>query len=177
VLKISTPRLDLIAAGAAVCRAAAADRDALARLLAARVPESWPPDLMAGHIAGYAQRIEANPALEGWLPWYWITRADPTLIGNGGFGALPAADGSGQFGYALVPEHHGRGYATEAVSAVLEWAFGHPGLTRVVADTYPELARSIRVLQKNGFRYAGPGKSERVIRYELTRAAWLAAVS
>jgi RimJ/RimL family protein N-acetyltransferase len=47
----------------------------------------------------------------------------------------------------------------------------------VVADTYPELVPSIRVLHKNGFRYAGPGQGERVIRYELTRGAWLAAVS
>jgi RimJ/RimL family protein N-acetyltransferase len=48
--------------------------------------------------------------------------------------------------------------------------------SRVVADTHPELSRSIRVLQKNGFRYSGPGKGERLIRYELTRAAWIAVV-
>ena len=177
MLKLVTPRLELIAATVPVCRAAAADRAELARLLSARVPASWPPELMADHLEGFARRIEADAALEGWLPWYWLTRDDPTLIGNGGFGAPPAEDGSGKFGYALVPEHQGRGYATEAVAALLEWAFSHAALTRVVADTYPELSRSIRVLQKNGFRYAGPGKGERAIRYELTRGAWLAAVS
>ena len=177
MLKLVTPRLELIAATAAVCRAAATDRAELARLLSARVPASWPPELMADHLDGFARRIEADPALEGWLPWFWVAREDPTLVGNGGFGALPAEDGSGKIGYALVGEHQGRGFATEAVGAILDWAFAHPGLTRVVADTYPELSRSIRVLQKNGFRYAGPGKGERVIRYELTRRAWLVAVS
>ena len=133
VPKLVTPRLALIAA--AVCRAAAADRAELARLLSARVPASWPPELMADHLDGFARRIEADAAPEGWLPWYWVTRDDATLVGNGGFGARPAEDGSGKFGYALVPEHQGRGYATEAVAALLEWAFSHPGLARVVADT------------------------------------------
>ena len=177
MLKLATPRLELIAATAEVARAAVSNRVALARLLSARVPASWPHELVADNLEGFARRIEADPALEGWLPWYWVTRDDRTLIGNGGFGAVPAADGSGKIGYALVAEYEGRGFATEAVAAILEWAFSHPGLTRVVADTYPELQRSIRVLHKNGFRYAGSGKGERVIRYELTRGAWLVAVS
>jgi RimJ/RimL family protein N-acetyltransferase len=177
LLKLDTPRLELIAATAEVARAGAGDQATLARLLSARVPGSWPPELMAGHLEGFARRIEADPSLEGWLPWHWVTRDERTLVGNGGFGAHPAADGSGKLGYALVAEHQGRGLATEAVAAILEWAFSHPGLRRVVADTYPELVPSIRVLHKNGFRYAGPGQGERVIRYELTRGAWLAAVS
>jgi len=177
VLTLATPRLELIAATAEVARAAVSDRGALARLLSARVPTSWPHELVADNLEGFARRIEADPALEGWLPWYWVTREERTLIGNGGFGAVPAEDGTGKIGYAIVMEYEGRGFATEAVAAILVWAFSHPGLTRVVADTYPELPRSIRVLHKNGFRYAGPGKGERVIRYELTRRAWWAAVS
>jgi RimJ/RimL family protein N-acetyltransferase len=169
-LRLSTPRLQLVAATAPIARAAAEDRAALARLLEARVPPGWPPELMADHLAGFARRIEVEPALLGWLPWFWVAKEDRTLIGNGGFGRPPAEDGSGKIGYALVSEYHGRGYATEGVAAILEWAFSHPGLTRVVADTYPELTASIRVLLKNGFRYAGPGEGERVIRYELTRA-------
>lgn len=174
MLTLTTPRLELIAPTAELARAAAADRASLDRLLSARIPASWPPELMADHLEAFARRIEADPALQGWLPWYWVTRAERVLIGNGGFGAAPGPDGSGKFGYAIVAEHQGRGYATEAVAALLDWAFAHPGLTLVVADTYPELIRSIRVLQKNGFRYAGAGQGERLIRYELTRGAWLA---
>jgi [ribosomal protein S5]-alanine N-acetyltransferase len=177
VLSLLTPRLELIAASAAVCRAAAGAREALAERLSARVPPGWPPALMADHLEGFARRIEADPALEGWLPWYWVTREERTLVGNGGFGARPALDGSGKIGYALVADQQGRGFATEAVAAILEWAFAHSTLQRVVADTYPELTPSIRVLQKNGFRYSGPGADERTIRYELTRGAWIAVTS
>jgi len=174
VLPLLTPRLELIAASAAVCRAATGARATLAELLSARVPASWPPPLMADHLEGFARRIEAEPGLEGWLPWYWVTRQDRTLVGNGGFGARPALDGSAKIGYALVAEQQGRGFATEAVAGILEWAFAHSTLQRVVADTYPELTQSIRVLQKNGFRYSGPGRDDRTIRYELTRGAWIA---
>jgi ribosomal-protein-alanine N-acetyltransferase len=138
------------------------------------VPAGWPPALMAGHLEDFARRLEAEPALAGWLPWYWVTREDRTLIGNGGFGRFPAEDGSNKIGYALVEDHQGRGYASEGLAALLDWAFSRPGLTRVVAETYPELTRSVRVLQKNGFRYGGAGDDGRTIRYELTRGAWQA---
>ena len=36
-----------------------------------------------------------------------------------------------------------------------------------MAETLPELTASIRVLEKNGFRFAGPGSEDGVIRYEL----------
>ena len=173
MLRLATPRLELLPATAAVARAAVADRDALARLLDARVPAAWPPELMADHLEAFAHRVELDAGLAPWLPWYWVTRADRTLIGNGGFGSYPAPDGTGKVGYALVAEHQGRGYATEGLAALLEWAFSRPGLTRVVADTYPERAQSIRVLQKNDFRYAGRGDDEGSIRYEITRSAWI----
>lgn len=55
--------------------------------------------------------------------------------------------------YALLPEHMGQGYATEAVTAVLQHAFSVLGLTRVVAETQSLNERSVRLLTRIGMTF------------------------
>jgi hypothetical protein len=43
--------------------------------------------------------------------------------------------------------HQRQGYATEAVGALLSWAFQGPAVQMVVADTLPGLTPSIRVME------------------------------
>ncbi len=52
--------------------------------------------------------------------------------------------------YLVVREHWGRGIATEAASAVRDYAFGDLGLDRFVALVHPENAASCRVAEKIG---------------------------
>ncbi|MBD0327516.1 MAG: GNAT family N-acetyltransferase, partial [Pyrinomonadaceae bacterium] len=96
-------------------------------------------------------------------------------IGGCGFKGKPAADGTVEIGYSMLPEFQCAGYATEAAGALVRWAFSHAEVARVIAETYPELRPSIRVLEKNGFRFIGDGSEERVIRYALTREEYEAA--
>jgi RimJ/RimL family protein N-acetyltransferase len=53
----------------------------------------------------------------------------------------------------------------------VNWAFGHPEVERVIAHTLPELRASIRVLEKTGFAFRGPGAEEGTILFELVRDA------
>jgi ribosomal-protein-alanine N-acetyltransferase len=65
-------------------------------------------------------------------------------------------------GYWVLASRGGRGYATEAVRLVLGFAFDTLGLHRVQAGVMPGNLRSIRVLEKNGFRREG--LAERYLR-------------
>lgn len=56
-------------------------------------------------------------------------------------------------GYAFLPQYRGQGYAREAARAVLAYAQSALGLTRVVAITNPDNARSEKVLQALGLRF------------------------
>jgi ribosomal-protein-alanine N-acetyltransferase len=58
-------------------------------------------------------------------------------------------------GYAVDEGHNRRGIATEAVRLVVGFAFEHGGLHRVQAAIMPRNARSIRVVEKAGFRFEG----------------------
>ena len=56
-------------------------------------------------------------------------------------------------GYAYLPEHWAKGYALEAASEMMAQAGKEFGMTRVVAITSIENDRSIRLLERLGFRY------------------------
>jgi len=58
-------------------------------------------------------------------------------------------------GYSVLEEYQNQGYATEAVRYLIPVIFSLPGIRQIIATTYPYLAASIRVLEKNGFMYAG----------------------
>ena len=176
-IRLTTERLELIAATPEMVRAEIADRPRFARLLRARVPEKWPPPLNDEESMRFALRyLESHPGVAGWMQWYFILRADGAdgrvAIGNGGFRGKPGPDGTVEVGYSVLEKYQKTGYGTEAVGALLSWAFAHPEVTRVTAETYPDLTPSIRVLKKSGYVKIGKGSEERTIRFELPRAAF-----
>ena len=61
------------------------------------------------------------------------------------------------------------GYASEAVQSLVEWAFNVGDVNCIIAETFPDLRASIRVLEKNGFRFIGQGWEEGINLYELRR--------
>jgi [ribosomal protein S5]-alanine N-acetyltransferase len=58
-------------------------------------------------------------------------------------------------GYWMDVDHQGQGLVTEAIEAVLGFAFGPAGLHRVQAAIMPRNEKSLRVIEKLGFRREG----------------------
>ncbi|MEH7081683.1 GNAT family protein [Neobacillus drentensis] len=58
-------------------------------------------------------------------------------------------------GYFLDEKHNGRGYTTEAVKLLVEYAFKELKLHRIEAGVMPHNIGSIRVLEKSGFHKEG----------------------
>ena len=56
-------------------------------------------------------------------------------------------------GFALLEQHQGNGYATEAARASVRFANAELGISRLDAITNPDNERSIAVLKRLGFRY------------------------
>src|SRR5262245_53346574 len=163
-LQIRTPRLLLVAGNAALSRAELEDRARFPALLGATVAPEWPPPLNDENSMRWSLRFhETVPDGAGWGNWYFL-RVLPDgrriAIGNGGFQGVPSADGEVEVGYSVLESQQRQGYAPEAVRALLAWAFAHPAVRKVRAHTLPELAPSIRVLEKCGFRLVGAGAEE-----------------
>ena len=76
------------------------------------------------------------------------------FIGRAGFHFVPEVN-LYEIGYSLLPEHWGKGLATEVVSALLEYAYNDLKLDAVCARTIVGNDRSDKVLQKCGFTLLG----------------------
>ena len=86
-------------------------------------------------------------------------------------------------GVTLAGRHHRHGYATEALSTLLDYVFGTMKLHRVIADTDPENTSSWRLLERLGMRrethsiqslwFKGRWANEYV--YAILAEEWLAA--
>jgi RimJ/RimL family protein N-acetyltransferase len=85
-----------------------------------------------------------------------------------------------EVGYLLARPHWGRGYATEALRAILAAGFNELGVARIVASTAVGNDRSARVLERAGLRWEallrgharGRGRTWDVNVYCLGREDW-----
>jgi RimJ/RimL family protein N-acetyltransferase len=95
----------------------------------------------------------AHQVRHGYSFWAVIERASGTLIGDAGLYRTPA--GEVELGYTLGAAWWRRGYATEAASRWLAFAFGELGMSEVVALAEPANTGSLHVLEKLGMRRDG----------------------
>jgi len=174
---LRTQRLELVAGNVEMAQAELHDKNKLASLLMAEVPDNWPPPLNDAQSAKwFADYLTQNPDAVGWIGWYFILTVQNgrrAAIGNGGFKGKPDLSGTVEIGYSIMEQHQRKGYAPEAVTALLAWAFAHSDVKRIIAQTFPDLHPSIRVLEKSGFLFAGKGLEEGAILFELPREKWV----
>ena len=170
---ISTERLDLVRGTPETMRAALESNAALSAALGVAVPDTWPPEFLDPPALEWTlARLTEAAGDDHWWLYFIVLRDTPagrTLIGSAGYKGPPDDDGTVEIGYGIVRDRHRQGYASETARGLLGRAFARPEVRRVIAETLPELAGSIGVLRKCGFRYIGEGSEPGVIRYELTR--------
>jgi RimJ/RimL family protein N-acetyltransferase len=73
---------------------------------------------------------------------------------------IPRREGVQEIGYIVRPDCGGRGFAREAVAAVIEYGFSELGLRRIMADIDPDNTASIRLVEALGFRQEGRLREE-----------------
>lgn len=129
-----------------------ADRDTVA---------SWNADpVFTRHLAGVQTRAQSDEAFERWerhwqergfglLAVEW--RETGELIGRVGPQYHRLWQHDPEVGWALDPAWWGRGIATEAGQASIDWAFGELGYARVVSITTEGNVASRNVMAKLGF--------------------------
>ncbi|HTN96252.1 MAG TPA: GNAT family N-acetyltransferase, partial [Nordella sp.] len=89
-----------------------------------------------------------------------------------------------ELGYWLGEPYWGRGYMSEAVTAVVDHAFDVAGHERLISGCRLQNLASRRVLEKAGFEHSGPYEIDSLLlkakvpghRFVLTRERWESAV-
>ena len=104
----------------------------------------------------YGEMLEGcltHPDQWDWYAMWMIEKTDGTHIGDLCFKGLE--EKNPEIGYGILDEFQGHGYATEAVTLAVEWAFSQPGVLAVEAETDPDNIASQRVVEKCGFKATG----------------------
>jgi len=129
-----------------------------------------------GYIRAMREQFEKGQ-LVNWLICDKLTGAPMGAIG---LQPIDHTHNKSSAGFWLGRAFWGKGYMTEAFSAVLDCAFGTLGLNRVAAGHFEGNAASGRVQQKCGLRYEGTyrqafrknGKYVDEVMYAITKEDW-----
>lgn len=113
----------------------------------------------------------------GYGRWATIYKPESRIIGFAGLKYLDELD-EVDLGYRFLPKYWGRGLATEASLACLEFGFAELELPRIIGLVLEENLASIRVLEKIGMVAAGTilYLDEPALKFEITREGWLSHV-
>jgi RimJ/RimL family protein N-acetyltransferase len=97
---------------------------------------------------------------------YWLVtdRATGQMVGVAGLAQFERGilqlEGFPEAGWAFGADHWGKGYATEAVAALVKWSDGRLGMNEIRCIIDPANAASIRVAERCGFARIGAVTSD-----------------
>jgi ribosomal-protein-alanine N-acetyltransferase len=144
--------------------------------------ELWTDPAVTGFLGGPREKTALtagledaarNPRAEPYDLWPLVEKSSGAVVGHCGL-LEKAVEGRTEIEvvFVLAESAQGKGYATEAASALRDWAFTRRGLTRLIALIEPGNAASERVARKIGMRLereiVRPGGSVRRL-YALER--------
>jgi RimJ/RimL family protein N-acetyltransferase len=117
--------------------------------------QAWEP----ASLAEVETVLRSNPE-DADVPGTWLQlaldrREDGEMLGDCGIHFPPGDRAQAEVGITVAPEHQGRGYAVEALGAVLNFLFDTLRKHRVHASVDPDNRASIRLLERLGMRREG----------------------
>ena len=122
------------------------DPEVIRYLYGEALSEDEARDLLTKRMGNTAWASEGD-----WLSAAVVERASGTTVGDLAFHWVSKRDKTAEVGFILAPRHQGKGFATEAAGALINWAFTSAGFHRVIGRTEARNA-SARVLEKLGMR-------------------------
>ena len=115
--------------------------------------QGWDRTDLEGVLADIVEMSGRSPGEPGgWVQFTVEERGGGRIVGDVGLAVADGEPGVIKVGYTIDPAFQGLGYATEAIRALVEYAFETLGAELVRAHASAENAPSIRVAEKVGMR-------------------------
>ena len=116
---------------------------------------TWEPHPDMAHTKEYLTYIGQRYRTGDFYDWAVVCKEDGHMIGTAGFTKFDFSSDSAEIGYVINPDYHGKGYATEAVEAVLRFGFEELHLHRIEARFMKDNYRSLKLMQRVGMTLEG----------------------
>jgi ribosomal-protein-alanine N-acetyltransferase len=97
--------------------------------------------------------------------WTAISKAENRMIGDLCIVGVPNVNGEIEIGYGTYDEFQGKGFMTEIVGGIIEWATTQPLVKSIIASTEKKNTASFKVLEKNNFNKVS--ESEALFNWKL----------
>jgi RimJ/RimL family protein N-acetyltransferase len=114
-----------------------------------------PPMKAIAEAEALLRDIQRHAEAETLFQWGIARREDDVVIGTCTLFRIDREHRRCELGYILRRDLWGRGFATEALTALMDHAFGTLDLHRVEADVDPRNDASLRLVERLGFRREG----------------------
>ena len=170
MLEIRTERLQLIALTVSQLGLYVAAPEQLEQELGLSVSRGIVTDRLRRAIDIKLSKMELVEEQEHpWYTYWLIVIADePYGAGLAGFKGSPNDQGEVEIGYGIDPAYRNRGYMTEAVRGLIDWAFRDPRCRSITALSIERSnIASNRVLEKVGMRVSG--ETDEALDWRLDR--------
>lgn len=127
------------------------------------------------------EQRQADPGdLGRWFQYAMELKETGELIGDCGLCVKVATPKTAEIGFSVAPGHQRKGFATEAVEAVVDHAVRELGVERIIAVAMRDNDRSATLLHRLGLRHGPPervwfkGQWNEELRFALASEDWLA---
>jgi ribosomal-protein-alanine N-acetyltransferase len=159
---IRSERLELVSMSPDFVDALLAERRGEAESIAAlKLPDDWPDAHDRGFLKFRLRQMRERPETQEWFVYAVVLPdGERAMIGHAGFhgppgvNAIKAADAV-EIGYTIFAPYRRRGYASEAVQALLAWASSEHEIGHFVASIAPGNEPSLAIVRRLGFAQTG----------------------
>ena len=84
--------------------------------------------------------------------WIVVEKASKIIVAELGFKGEPNEKAEVEIGYGTMPAQRGKGFMTEAVGGMIEWARTQPSIKYILAETDEKNIASVKIVRKNNFQ-------------------------
>lgn len=132
-------------------------RSEIEKIVGAELPWTWPSRALVDQaFPASLEAVKADPEKRLWGDRLMVTReGPPRVVGSIIFHGRPADDGVAEVSFGVEDTSQGRGYATEALTACVDWALAQPECKVVRATTTDWHKASKKLLERIGMKVAG----------------------
>jgi RimJ/RimL family protein N-acetyltransferase len=152
---IHTPHLRLMTMESVHLAAIVRDPVSLGELLGVAIPKDWPAYPAAYPHALALIKKEPLRSSSGWWLYQFMDPADKVLVGCGGFKDAPDQNGVVDIGCEIAPALRGRGFATEAMFGLINYACTRPEVRAIDAYSQAQTGSQSSLLQAVGMTRIG----------------------
>jgi len=156
VPSVRTRRLDLVSMSPGFIEALLAGRRAEAEASGGfPLPPDWPDAADERRLRLRLDQMREEPSTQPWLLRAMVRRRPRRqMVGFINFHG-PPRDSFAELGYTVLPNFRRRGYASEAIQGLMDWAVREHGVPRFRVSISPSNVPSLALAAKLGFRQTG----------------------